>query len=482
MHRTYGNLDPSTARGPAPGDLRAGSTEPLITRRGLLVGSIGTAALAVLPRLPFATVASAAGAPVAPAARAARHAFIFGIPGPAAQPGPTVHAARPPALQRPAAVTSAPIATELAASPVGSPDGSTVALAAVVESAAGAAVSVTLVDTTSAAVVGQGTLTLRDFPEGALLLVTPTFAADSATVALVLSITVPSDRRTVRKLHPDTGLMRDVPTATWTSHHALAYFDRRTASFAGPFDLADAPSLARVTAVASARDLFLWSIDEAAAIAPRPAVTKLAAYPLGSGRARFSVPAPGPWPVSGEPVAVLASGDVVRLAYGRHLEVYSPRTGRATEVRIPALEAGSAKPGVPSMQPRADGTVFINSPAIGRAVVVDPAHSFAAVSTFSYPRPPAAGGAPDSKAVLSDDGRTLYVLGGTATGGLAAYDAATGKLAAAYSHGEHYAGIYQLDGGTLLAVNAASPRLAFFDSSLEPVGTADTDLHVSAVV
>ncbi|HXM54360.1 MAG TPA: hypothetical protein VOB72_03150 [Candidatus Dormibacteraeota bacterium] len=457
-------------------------SEARVTRRGLLAGSIGVAALAVLPRLPYSTSAFAAGLPVGTAGPLGGQAFVYGIPSPAAAPGPSLHAARPPVLQRAAAVTAAPIATELAALPVRSPDGSTLALTTVGESAGRAAVSVVLVDAASAAAVSQGTLTLRNFPEGALLLVTPTFAADSTTVALVLSISVPASRRTIRKLNPLTGELRDVATATWTSHHELAYFDRGTASFAGPFDLADAPSLARVTAIASASDLFLWSIDEAAAIHPRVAIPRLAAYPLGSGRARFSVPAVGPWPVNGEPVAVLASGDVARLAYGRQVEVYSTRTGRATEVPIPELQGESAQPGAPAMEPRGDGTVFINNPAIGRAVVADPARSFAAVSTFTYPRPAAAIGGTESKAVLSGDGRTLYVLGGSQTGGLSAYDAATAKLVASYSHGEHYTGIYQLAGGTLLAISPTSPRLVFFSPSLEPTGTADTDLHVAAVV
>lgn len=466
----------------APEDLGITLSEARLTRRGLLAGSIGVAALAVLPRLPSVTPASAAGTAAETAGSLGPQAFVYGIPSPAAQPGPSLHAARPPVLQRAAAVTPAPIATELAALPVRSPDGSTIALSTVGESAGEAAVSVTLVDATSAAVVSQGTLTLRNFPDGALLLVTPTFAADSTTVALVLSISVPTNRRTIRKLNPVTGELRDVATATWTSHHELAYFDRGTASFAGPFDLADGPSLARATAIATGSDLFLWSIDEAAAIYPRMAIPRLAAYPLGSGRARFSVPAVGPWPVNGEPVAVLASGDVARLAYGRQVEVYSAATGRATQVSIPALQGESARPGAPSMQARADGTVFINNPAIGRAVVADPARSFAAVSTFTYPRPAAAIGGTESKAVLSGDGRTLYVLGGSEIGGLSAYDAATGKLTSSYSHGEHYTGVYQLEGGALLAISPISPRLVFFDPSLEPTGTANTDLHVAAVV
>ncbi len=382
------------------------------------------------------------------------------------------------------------IAEQLSSLPVKSPDGSVLALIAVSSQQAGeTAITVRLLDTGSAGVVSAGTLPLRGLPDDTSLLLTPAFAADSATLALVLSITVPTNVRNITKAKPGGGTVT-VPAATWTSHHALAYFDRSTASFAGPYELSDDPSLARVSAVADARDLFLWTVAEASATragksakgSPGQApVTRFSAFPLGKGTARFSLPAPGPWPVSGEPVVALPTGDLARLAYGRQVEIYSALTGQARQVNIAALGLPSARPGIPSMQLRPDGTVFIANPAIGRAVITDPAESFKTVSVLSYPPPATAGGAPASKAVLSSDAKTMFVLGPARIGGVSAYDVATGKLVASYAHGEQYTGIYQLASAAVLAISSASPRLTFLTPSLEPFSTADTELQVAAV-
>jgi hypothetical protein len=456
-----------------------GNRRAVIGRRTLLAGSAGTAILMALQR-PSSAQSLPADKPV----------FVFGMPDPKGPLGAQVQAVTgaTPAASRAAAVPAS-ATTELATLPVKSPDGTALVLASLVEGAT-PGVAISLVDTQSTATLVRGTLPLRDLPEGALVLVNPTFSADSAVVALVLSITVPTNWRTIVKRNPRTGTSRTLRAATWVSHHELAYFDRRTASFAGPFALADAPSLARVSAVATSSELFLWTVDEAGAIR-RPAgfkggppirpATRLSAFALGEGKARFTVPAPGPWPVSGEPVEVLPSGDLVRLAYGRTTELYSARTGVASETTIPALSLPSAKPGVPTMQVLADGTVFINSPAIGRAVIVDPAHAATprSVVTYTPPRWPAS--APASKAVLSADGRTLYVLGGARVGGLAAYDVASNKLVGSYSKGTHFAGLYQLASGTLLAVGVGNSQLEYYSPSLAPLGTAVTDLIVSAV-
>jgi hypothetical protein len=75
----------------------------------------------------------------------------------------------------------------------------------------------------------------------------------------------------------------------------------------------------------------------------------------------------------------------------------------------------------------------------------------------------------------------VYVLGPAATGGLSAYHVGSGKLATSYSEGRQYDGLYQLPSGALLAVQPENPRLAFFSADLSPLGTADTNLHVSAI-
>jgi hypothetical protein len=454
----------------------------------MLTGSMGVAALIASRDLFSSTRALAATAPAAvpPTAPAARHFFVYGIPGPAPGPSSSVQAALPPALQRPAPVAPVQVAGQLAVLPVQSPDQATLALAAVAQDSAGATVTLTLVDAVSAAARSRGVLTLPGVPADASITVTPVFSADSAVVALVLAITVPANARTITKVNPLTGGTVTLPGATWTSYHALAYFDLSTASFSGPFDLADRPSLALSTAAADSSDLYLWTLKEPAAVrsgkgdpgsAPVPQLT---VYPLGSGTARHATAASSEWPTGGEPIVPLAAGGIARLVRGRDVEVYSA-TGGLTQVTLGSLAIASAKPGAVSMRARPDGTVLVADPAIGRAVVADPADSFREVSVISFPAPALPVGGPAGKIALSADGGVVYVLGGAGAGGLSAYTVATGALTASYSDGEQYSGVYVLPSGTVLAVRMASPRLAFFGASLAPIGTADTDLNVTAV-
>jgi hypothetical protein len=449
----------------------------VIGRCSLLAGSAGTAILMALQR-----PASAQSLP------ADKPLFVFGMPDPQGPLSAQVQAVTGATAASRTAAVPASATIELAALPVKSPDGTALALVSLVGQPT-KALAISLVDTQSTATLVTGKLPL-DLPEGALVLVTPAFSADSAVVAVVLSVTIPARWRTIVKRNARTGASTTAHAPTWVSHHELAYFDRRTASFAGPFKLADAPSLARVSAVATSSELFLWTVDEAAALhrpggfksgPPLRPVTRLSAFALGEGKARFTVPAPGPWPVSGEPVAVLPSGDLVRLSYGRSAELYSARTGQASETTIPALNLPSAKPGAPSLQVLADGTVFINSPAIGRAVIADPARSFAPRSVVKYTPPRWPASAPATKAALSADGKTVYVLGGAKVGGVAAYDVASNKLVGSYSNGTHFAGLTQLASGMLLGVGIGNAALEYFSPSLAPLGTAKTDLYVSAV-
>jgi hypothetical protein len=133
------------------------------------------------------------------------------------------------------------------------------------------------------------------------------------------------------------------------------------------------------------------------------------------------------------------------------------------------------------MQARPDGTVFMTKPGAGVAVLADAADSFRTRTRIQFPVPASPLGAPWSKAVLSPAGETMYVLGPAATGGLSAYHVGSGKLAASYSEGRQYHGLYQLPSGGLLAVRPENPRLAFFSAGLSPLGTANTNLHVSAI-
>jgi hypothetical protein len=152
-----------------------------------------------------------------------------------------------------------------------------------------------------------------------------------------------------------------------------------------------------------------------------------------------------------------------------------------TEVGIPAFGQARAKPSAVTMQARLDGTVFMTKPGVGVAVIADPAEAFRITGQIHFPLPATPFGAPWSKAVLSPAGDTCYVLGPAATGGLSAYEVGSGKMVGSYSDGRQYAGLYQLPSGSLLAVRPENPRLAFFSAGLSPLGTADTNLDVSAV-
>jgi hypothetical protein len=452
-----------------------------LSRREVLVGGIGAGALVALPDL---GTGERFGAPPGESGQAAlRYVFLYGTPG-AASSG-SLAATVFPVSRAASPSTPVPIAIKLSAAPVVSPDQAVTALATVDMVPGGAEITLTLLDATSAAVAQQGSVTVPGVPHDANVLVTPVFAPGSAIVSLVLAITMPTGKRLVHKADPGTDSLAARWATTWTSHHALAYFDQRSGAITGPFHLSDEPSLALSTAAANSSDLLMWTAREPqsgdpAEIRAQASLSRLTVFPLGSGTARLSVPAPAPWP-GGEPVITLPTGDVARLVRGRDVQVCSARTGEVTELGIPAFSHGRAKPSAVTMQARPDGTVFMTKPGAGVAVIADPADSFRTTAHIQFPLPVSPLGAPWSKAVLSPAGDTCYVLGPAATGGLRAYDAESGKLVGSYSEGRQYAGLYQLPSGTLLAVQPQNPRLAFFSSGLSPLGTADTNLYVSAV-
>jgi len=459
-------------------DERAGTVgmPARMSRRSLLKNSLGAAVLVAAPEYLLPRTGRAATA--APAA--ASHFFLYGVLDPTADRGPSIQAGRPEEPGPPASV-----ATELAALPVRSPDGTRLALVMLGARGAVAAATVSVVDTATAAVVSTGTLTFPGLPD-ALILANLAFAADSVLVAVVLSVTTPTNRRMLPKLDPLTGNMRMVESVTWVSRHVLAYFDSRTGSFTGPFDLADAPSLAHVNVAANGKDLFLWTLTEPAAVMgtkenPGPApVPQLSVFSLRSGKPRLKIDASEVWPVNDEPIAILGNGAVARLVYGRFIETYAPDTGRHTTVTIAPLAQDVERPARTTMQLRPDGLLFLANPALGVATVVDPARSFAVVSTVKSTPAAAPAGGPQSKAVLSADAKTVYTVGTAAGPGLSAYDVASGRLQAATT-ARDYAAVYALPSGRLLAIASDNPRLSFFDSSLRQLGTEDTNLNVVEV-
>jgi hypothetical protein len=457
---------------------------PSLSRREMLAGGIGATALIALPD--FSRTSGQSAGPAVSGHSPGRYVFLYGTLQSRSAPGGAVATTVAPTSRSRSLPAPVPVATDLVTAPVLSPDGATVALVTTQAVPGGSKVTLTLVSTASAAVARRGSVTVTGLPGAAFILATPVFAPGSPTISLVLAITVPTGQRPMRKINPRTGHVAAGSATTWETHHALAYFDPATGVFSGPFDLADQPSLALSTAIANAGDLFLWTTrepqpDATAKAHPKPPpLPRLNVYPLGAARPRLSVPAPAPWP-GGEPVATLPGGDVARLVNGRCLQVCSARTAEVTQLTMGPLNVIRAKPSAVTMQARPDGTLFLTKPGIGRAIVVDPAASFRVTADVSFPVPASPLGAPWSKAVLSPSGDTLFVLGAAKTGGISAYDVATGALTASYSQGHQYSGLYQMPSGTLLAVGPTNPRLAFFSSTLSPLGTADTNLHVSAV-
>ena len=358
-----------------------------LSRREILAGGIGTGALIALPDLDPSGRSGVR--PAASGRDAFRYAFLYGLPDPAASPGASVVAVMCPASRSAPRHAPVPVATKLAAAPVSSPDQTTTALATVHNVDDGARVTLTLIDTASAAIAEQGSVTVAGVPDGANILVTPVFAPGSTIIALVLAITVPVTRRLIHKAHPAGGAGTSRWATTWSSHHALAYFDRRSGSFAGPFHLSNEPSLALSTAAANNSDLLLWTTRE-----PQPGdpaetrsqalLSRVSVFPLGSGKARFSGPAPAPWP-AGEPVVTLPNGDVARLVRGRDVQVCSARTGKVTELAVAPLSRIRAKPSAVTMQTCPDGTVFMTKPGAGVAVVADPADSFRVRAHIRFP-------------------------------------------------------------------------------------------------
>ncbi|HEY5262039.1 MAG TPA: hypothetical protein VIJ33_07995 [Solirubrobacteraceae bacterium] len=336
----------------------------------------------------------------------------------------------------------------------------------------------------SGTTVAEGTLSLPTISPESYVLVTPALAPNGSTLAIVISVSTPGNSQQITKPNPSTGATEPMEAADWTTHHELAYFDCASGAFAGPFDLDDAPTLARVAAVASESDVYVWtmpdptvSADGATYAASGPII---AAYSLGEGKARYSLPAPGPWPVNGEPVVSLPSGDFVRFSYANTIEVYSGATGAATTEPVNGLQNTSAKPAAPTMTYRDNGLLFLANPAVGQAVIIDPSQGYTTAQAISYPVPLNASGL-SPKVCLSSDRTTLFAVGPSPTGGLAAYNTATGAIDAAYSDSSEYQTVTLLPNGQLLATTREPPTLRLFSTTLELQGTQDCPCAVVAV-
>lgn len=450
----------------------------------MLAGGLGVSALVALPDMPLVRQQAARAATVPPASGPAgqRYLLLYGTV-PETPGGGMIAPASSAAAAARTLPQATPLAASLAAAPVLAPDQSSAALITVASAAAGAEVTLRLVNSATAAIEQQATLTIGGVPAGTQVIATPVFAAGTTTIALVLGITVPTSPKAAVKKDAHTGADIAFEAVTWVSHHALAYFDTTTGAFSGPFDLGNSPALALHTAAANSSDLFLWTTAEPQQTSPKGtamSMPSLSAFPLGSGKPRFTVPALLPWP-GHEPVVTLADGNIARFVNGRTVQVVSAATGDITQKTISALSARTAKPGAVTMTARPDGTVFLTKPAIGRAVIADPAKSFAVKAKVDFPVPGIPTGGPAAKAVLSQSGDTLFVLGSAKAGGVAAYDVASGTMTGSISDGTTYAGLYLLPSGNLLATAPDNPRLAYFSSGLDSLGTASTSLAIAEV-
>jgi hypothetical protein len=412
--------------------------------------------------------------------------FVYGVLDPLVPTAIGLDAIYPPATGALAPAAPTPVARGLATRPVKSPDGSFIAAIKVAKTKA--RITVEVVDAVSAIKISSGSAPLSGLPTDASLLITPVFTSDASTLALVLSVSVPSGQQTIEKVDPRTGGHFTVSAATWRSHHEVLYFDSRSGTGSGPFNLGDAPSLALVDAVASRDSLFLWTLGDAQKIpktkgdSAAPPVPQLAAYPVGRDTPRFSISAPGYMPTSNRNTIVLPSGAIVRLVAGRGAEIYSSDTGVCKEATVPFLGLPSGKPGVVTLKPLHDSHLLIANSVLGRAVTVDASGSFRELSTLEFPRPKFACGTPLCKAALSPDADQLYVLGSREDGGLTAYELAAGTVADSGSAGTHYTGVEVLPGGAVAALRAGGRKLDFFDRSLRQIGGSTTPFTVTGML
>lgn len=458
----------------------------LLSRRMLLLRSLGVATLVfgveMLPPLGFVL---GRRPPSAAEASSGSRFFLF---------GPSVLDVTSAAPLFASSQTATPpqatstLADSLAARPIRSPDRRTLALVALEQDATGTTVVVSYVDGESGATAQTGALHLAEVSAACSVLVTPVFAADSTTLCLVISVSSPTRTGMGSKANPATGARITFDAVSWESRHILAYFNGNSATFAGPFDLDDAPSMASVNVAANHDDLFLWTMPEPAALirASGPTVQipppRLAIYGIGSGSPRRSVASPGTWPVNGEPTLALGDGRIVRLTVGTDVEVYQPADAALETVRVSHLDAVGAKPSPVSVELGSDGMLLLSAPGIGRAVVVDPNSAFAAVAEITYPVPRFARGGPTSKVALSVGGTTLYVLGGADTGGIVALAVAQGDVRASGANGDHYSGLAILPSGNILGFAPVSRHLSVFSPDLALLGSAPCGIDVQEIL
>lgn len=265
-------------------------------------------------------------------------------------------------------LTLTTLSTELTGVPLLSPDGHTLTFVTLHGAPREMSVGVHFTAVQGDTGLSSYYFPLPTLPPETQVLATPTFTQDSKTLVVVLSVMEKTNLKPFFKHGTSYGPEpRSMTSFTLVTHHELLYFHRDTLQFTGPFDLHDAPSLARVNLTADTTNVYLWTMTEPASLKRRKGDGKswpdvqLSIYPIGSGTCSNAVVVPGPWPVNNEPTAVLASGDVVRLGEGRTLYVHSTATGKVTVYPIPELALPSAKAGPSTLTVTARDNVVVSS-------------------------------------------------------------------------------------------------------------------------
>lgn len=444
----------------------AASREPWSsTRRELLRRSVGAAVLVAAPRFLQGNAWASTNAATTTAPY-----FVFGTPDPSNADDPSLLVGQngSPTLR----------AQNLVTPPLRSLDRSRLVLVGVEESNNSAAIALTVLDTATGEIAAAGTLILADIPDSVILVV-PAITPAADVVCLAIAVTTPSNWQNLTKLNPLTGQVEQRRVATWVSSHAIAFFDTTRQTFAGPFFLKNAPSLANCNVAATAKDFCLWAMTEPAAVPPPTPTPRLSIFPLGSGTPRLVTEAPSIWPVNGEPTAALQGGSFARLVGGTTLEVYAPRTGSLRSQAYAVLDNTQTRPTRARMEQLPNGSLFISNPALGRALVVDGANPGAPRASLAHEPRAFMARSSVPQAQLSDDGRTFYALG--PDGGVGAYSIASGQIQETVAQGSQFTGLYRLSSGGLAATSETAPKLTFFNQDLSPAGTADTTFYIDGV-
>lgn len=467
----------------------------LITRRSLLKGGLGAAGLATLGTF-IAPVFNTSGKQhrdnaVPVSADLFSPLFLFGLTKSNTQAA-SLHFFLPGSMPGLAQTSSSPpqtstgvLVSQPSSSPTLSPDGQHLAVAEIVGSPVPTAISLYLIDRSTANVETKADLELPTLPVGTLIICTPAFLSNSTKLGLLIAIMEPTTMHTVRKVNPNTGEQIVAQAPNWVSYHMLAFFDSESSLFTGPVSLNNAPSLANARVVADESSVYVFAVAEYAALGgskESPAtypMTQIWAYDFGAQSPRYQVATSTYWPVNMEPTVVNSNDTVARLVAPDTIESYTTTNGSSSPYTVAFLTGGSAKPTPTTMQLQSSGELLLVRAGLGRATLVDPTNSFTPSWEITFASPKYYNGGISTKGVLSADGSKFYVLGGKSVGGIAAYDVSTGQMVEAASDGTHFSGLALSQGGQLIAYSPDSQAVSLYNPQLAYLGKEVIDIYVS---